>query len=466
MRKHTLTLALPVAVLSLVAAAPAAHADGEAKNVIFFLGDGMGPAAVTSARIYRYGEDGKLHMESLSRTARIKTFSEDAQTTDSAPSMAAYVTGVKMKNEVLSMTSDTVAVPPGAGGINNCTASGANGAAVATLLETAKARGKAVGAVTTTRITHATPAATYAHICHRDLENDIAAQLVPGGAGYNGQLGTGLDVIFGGGRRHFLPTTAGGRRTDGRDLTAELVAQGYTFASDKAAFDAINPAAVNKAAALVNLDHLKYEHDRAGTEPSLAEMTAKAIDVLAKDANGYFLMVEGGRIDHALHETNAIRALKDTIAFDDAIKAALDKVDLSNTLIVVTADHDHTMIINGYARRTGPTTATNAGILGLVKNVVTGQLDLDAEGMPYTILGFGNGDNRVAGARSSVAALTDDVTSAPGYHQESAVRRTPGGETHGGGDVMLMATGAGAARFKGTMDNTRVFAVLKQAFGF
>ena len=90
------------------------------------------------------------------------------------------------------------------------------------------------GAVTTTRITHATPAATFSHICHRDGENNIAAQAVPGGAGYNGALGDGVDVLLGGGRQFFLPATAGGKRTDGRDLTAELKAKGYTYVQDKA----------------------------------------------------------------------------------------------------------------------------------------------------------------------------------------------------------------------------------------
>ena len=85
------------------------------------------------------------------------------------------------------------------------------------------------------------------------------------------------------------------------------------------------------------------------------------------------------------------------MAFDDAIKAAIDKArlndpTLANTLIVVTADHDHTLVLNGYAQRTGKTTATNPGVLGLVKNYVTGLFDLDADGTPYTILGFGNGE--------------------------------------------------------------------------
>ena len=463
-----------------------AHAAGEAKNVIFFLGDGMGPTTVTAARIYKYGEDGKLKMESLERTARVITYSNDAQTTDSAPSMAAYMTGVKMNNEVLSMSPDTKAYdatnkPFFSGADSTCPTAG-NGTAVTTILELAKSKGLAVGAVTTTRVTHATPAATYSHLCHRDGENTISAQMVPGGAGYNAALGSGLDVLMGGGLKHYLPNTAAlinatdcipakackGARTDGRDLTAELTAKGYSVVTDRAGFDAL-PTSTSKLVGLFTSSHMNFELDRiAATEPSLQEMTLKAIDVLSKNSKGYFLMVEGGRIDHALHNTNAKRALEDTIAFDNAIDATLKKVDLSNTLIVVTADHDHTMIINGYGKRTGATTVSNAGILGVVKNVITGTPDNDADGTTYSNLGFGNGENRVAGARNTVAALDEITTSGKDYHQEAAVRTASGSETHGGGDVMLMATGAGVASksVKGVMVNTSVFNILKTAFGF
>ncbi|MGE5621670.1 MAG: alkaline phosphatase, partial [Bacillota bacterium] len=160
----------------------------EPKRVIFFLGDGMGMTTMTAARIYAVGEDGDLTMDTLPETAFVKTFSNDAQVTDSAPSMSAYMTGVKMNNEVLSMSSDTVAKDPIADANGNKLANACgsnNGRPVQTLLEIAKSKGLSAGVVTTTRVTHATPAATYAHICHRDLENDIAAALVPGGVGYN-----------------------------------------------------------------------------------------------------------------------------------------------------------------------------------------------------------------------------------------------------------------------------------------
>ncbi|WP_394839766.1 alkaline phosphatase [Pendulispora rubella] len=477
------------AAFAAAALAPAtAYADGEAKNVIFFLGDGMGPATVTATRIYRYGESGQLAMETLPRTARIKTFSLNAQTTDSAPSMSAYMTGVKMNNDVISMSGDTV---------RSAICAPTNGRPATTLLELAKGAGKAVGSITTTELTHATPAATYAHICNRDLARQIAVQAVPGGAGFNTALGDGVNVLMGGSQAHWLPQAD--PSTDKRDLLAEFAAKGYTVGKSKADFDALDAANTTKFIGVFSASgHLDYELDRVkknpAAQPSLADMTSKAIDILVHASKvsgdkGFFLMVEGGRIDHALHATNAKRALSDAAAFDAAIAAALAKVDLKNTLVVVTADHDHTMAINGYSRIAGPTTADNPGVLGVVKNP-DGTTVLDADGLPYTILAFGNGVRRpnVRGA-DDMKALVESKPASPvvgtgntltvdpaapaqgnpeadNYYQVAGVGTVgAGSETHGGGDVMLMAGGAGASRFKGTLDNTRVFSLVKAALG-
>ncbi|MFM4930439.1 alkaline phosphatase [Aeromonas dhakensis] len=447
------------ALLAALGGAAQAQAS-DAKNVILFIGDGMGPTVLTATRLYKVGEEGNLEIMKLARSARIKTFSNDAQTTDSAPSMAAYTTGVKMNNEVIAMSSDTKAVAPGKDvngnkGINNCTSD--NGNPVPTILELAKAAGKSVGAVTTTELTHATPAATYSHICHRDAAYAIAEQAVPGGAGFNTALGDGVDVLMGGGANHWTPynsTSNKGGRADGRDLTAELTAQGYHYVTTKDDLAGVNSG---KVLGLFSAkSHLDYELDRvakgaASTQPSLSEMTAKAIDLLSQNSQGYFLMVEGGRIDHALHGTNAKRSLTDAVALDEAVKTALGKVDLKDTLIVVTADHDHTMTINGYS-------AKGNKVLDLVKNG-DGSTQNDVDGKPFTTLVFGNGPNR-ADVRPT---LTSDQVMADDYLQETGVKL--GSETHGGGDVMLFADGAGSSRFKGTLDNTKVFGKLKEALG-
>lgn len=450
---------ISTALLAALGGAAQAQAS-DAKNVILFIGDGMGPTVLTATRLYKVGEEGNLEIMKLARSARIKTFSNDAQTTDSAPSMAAYTTGVKMNNEVIAMSSDTKAVAPGKDvngnkGINNCTSD--NGKPVPTILELAKAAGKSVGAVTTTELTHATPAATYSHICHRDAAYAIAEQAVPGGAGFNTALGDGVDVLMGGGANHWTPynsTSNKGGRADGRDLTAELTAQGYHYVTTKDDLAGVNSG---KVLGLFSAkSHLDYELDRvakgaASTQPSLSEMTAKAIDLLSQNSQGYFLMVEGGRIDHALHGTNAKRSLTDAVALDEAVKTALGKVDLKDTLIAVTADHDHTMTINGYS-------AKGNKVLDLVKNG-DGSTQNDVDGKPFTTLVFGNGPNR-ADVRPT---LTSDQVMADDYLQETGVKL--GSETHGGGDVMLFADGAGSSRFKGTLDNTKVFGKLKEALG-
>lgn len=445
-----------------------AFAAGEAKNVIFFLGDGMGPVTVTASRIYKYGEAGQLTMETLPRTARVKTYSLDGQTTDSAPSMAAYMTGVKSRNETLSMdgntfskepSSDASVTPAVANAKTNCPETG-NGASVPTILEQTIAKGKATGVVSTARLTHATPAATYSHHCNRNAEYEIARQAVPGGAGYNSALGAGVDVLMGGTSyfwRPFNVTTMPKGRPDGRDLVAELQAKGYSFAND---LTTMNAAPNGKIIALFDQagsqGHMSYELDRdPAKEPSLSQMTVKAIDALSKNTNGYFLMVEGGRIDHALHGSNAKRALADTIAFDDAIKAALAKVDLSNTLVVVTADHDHTMAFNGYSH-------LGNDILGKSTDVKTKKLAKAADGLPYTTLVFGNGGGPRKATRDDLTNV--DTSGNKDFLQEVGVPL--GSETHGGGDVNLFATGAGSKIFKGTLDNTKVYTLMKTAFGF
>ncbi|AIY43597.1 Alkaline phosphatase [Collimonas arenae] len=441
-----------------------------AKNVIFFLGDGMGITTMTAARIYKVGEDGDLTVDTLPETGFVTTYSNDAQVTDSAPSMAAYMTGVKANNEVISMSANTSARDASGksyvSGADSTCPSG-NGTPADTLLEIMKAKGYSTGVVTTTRITHATPAATYSHICHRDGENNIAAQLTPKGVGFNGKLTNGVDVIFGGGRRHFLPKTdADSKRSDSRDLVAEFKAAGYTYAANFADFDKISNSAT-KVVGLFNKDHMTYDLDRDATkEPSLAQMTGKSIDLLNSKKTGFFLMVEGGRIDHALHATNARRALQETVAFDDAIKVALDKMQqvdpgLKNTLVVVTADHDHSILLNGYAKRTGKTTSSEPGVLGVVKNVLTGQPERDINGNPYTVIGFGNGPNHLA-ARG---ALSDMQVADKDYMQESVIPTEAGGETHGGTNVFIGAQGMGAENIRGVLDNTEVFGLVKKAVG-
>ncbi|WP_313034708.1 alkaline phosphatase, partial [Massilia alkalitolerans] len=294
MRLSTLAGAALLALLTGCASVPPTSQapaqvqhDQRARNVIFFLGDGMGLNTLTAARIFHAGEAGELTIDRLPESAFVKTFSNDAMVTDSAAGMAAYMTGVKHNNGVISMSFGTRSVAPGKDANGNALVSQCEGGSPATtLLELARKRGMALGVVTNTSVTDATPASAYGHGCHRKLETDFAAMLVPGGAGYNAALGPrGLDVMFGGGAQFFTPFARGGKRADNRDLLAELGQQGFRVARDTASFNALALDAQQPAIGLFAQNHMDYDATRDGAkQPSLTEMTRKAIDLLAPHA--------------------------------------------------------------------------------------------------------------------------------------------------------------------------------------
>ncbi|MFM9863498.1 MAG: alkaline phosphatase [Micropepsaceae bacterium] len=441
-----------------------------AKNIILFVGDGMGVTTVTAARIYqgqKAGRDGvsnKLTFETLPYAAFSRTYSHDSSVTDSAPSASAMTTGIKSRNGTLNVHSNVAE--------NDCAAGLAHPAT--SIAELAERIGMATGAVTTTRLTHATPAAVYSHSAGRDWEGDadmkpddiakgcvdIARQLV------EMKAGDGLEVAMGGGRNRFLradqtdPEYADkkGTRKDGKDLTQSWLARypgKSSYVWNKQAFDALNPATAGHVLALFEPSHMQYELDRAkdkAGEPSLAEMTAKAIAILTRNPKGYFLLVEGGRIDHAHHGGNAARALDDTTAFDDAVKAALAATNARDTLIVVTADHSHVLTMAGYPSRDNP-------ILGLADDG-TGKPALANDGKPYTTLGYANGPG--AGKDGAPREdLTGVDTKAPDYRQQALV--PSGSETHGGEDVPIYASGPSAHLFQGVVDQHYIFHVMNHA---
>ena len=455
-----------------------------AKNVILFVGDGMGVSTVTAARILegqlndKPGEENRLSFEQFPNVALSKTYSWDQQTSDSAPTMTAMVTGYKAREGMLSVNHLTAR--------GECDAATIAANKLPTILEQAAAAGKATGIVSTARVTHATPAATYAHTSVRDWEHngqiasacagvanpvkDIARQLIE----VSPTVAKSLKVVLGGGREYFRhnsqfdpeDSTKKGKRTDSRDLTAEWVGTRGAkakFVFDKTAFDAATPANTDYLLGLFERSHMEYEADRANDiagEPSLTEMTEKAIDLLKKQRRGYFLHVEGGRIDHAHHAGNAQRALLDTVEFAKAIKKAYEMTDPRNTLIIVTADHSHTFTIAGYPHR-------GNDILGLTKEVPsvdgnTAEPSLASDGMPYTTLGYQNGPGASKNPRSN--DLTSVDTTALNYLQQAVVPL--GSETHAGEDVAIYATGPKAYLVRGSMEQNWIYHVMKEAFGF
>ena len=459
----------------------AAAMPGTSRNLILFVGTGYGIVPMTATRLYVNGEDGELAIDRLPETALIRTSSRNAQSADSAAAMTAYMTGVKVDNEVLSQSAETRPYddggrPHATHGETTCPTVG-NGKRVPTLLELAKASGRATGIVTTARVTQAITAASYAHLCQKDGENTIAAQLAPGGPDANPRLGEGVDVILGGGWQHFLPKDdpRGSSRSDSRDLYAEMRAKGYAVVGRQTELAAVNTVGgqpIGKLLGLFARSQMAYEIDRVATpEPSLGEMTGRAIDLLQRNAGGYLLIVEGGRIGDALDASLARKALQDGRAFDDAIAIALDRVrafdpELRNTTIVVTADHDHTLVMTGNSTTTERTIETRPGILGVLRSYDDPtRYANDASGRPYTTLVFGTGEKRVRGPRSQAPALADLALGDRNNRYEAAVETGMASASAGGSDVLLAAIGANASRFSGTIDNTQVFLLLREALG-
>ena len=475
-----------------------------AKNVILFIGDGMGVSTVTATRVYSVGVAGQLVMDQFPYTALSRTYSSDSITADSAPTMTAMMTGQNTNAGVLGLDESTE---------NSDFNGDGDGRRLRTLLEQAKQSEMRVGVVSTARITHATPAATFAHINNRDNENAIALQALPGDPTYNPALGDGIDVLFGGGRRHFVPNTvfdeeaARGSRTDGRDLRTEYQSAGYTYVDNTTEFASLGRESL-PVLGLFESSHMEWEWDRAtdaGGEPSLTAMTVKAIDLLKRGQrrrgrpnrdDGFFLMVESGRIDHAHHDGNALRALHDTQEFDKAIAAALQAVDLRDTLVMVSADHSHVFNVAGYPVRplsempypVQPCGGSNYGalagngILDLVYDVDVASRcvapSTDAGGTPYTALVYGNGPGFRGGIRVNpttdpfvgISGSTDlpgpnpTGFADPNYRQEAAVPLTS--ETHSAEEVAIYAVGPGAEFVRGTVKNTFIYRVMAWALGF
>jgi len=479
------------------AGAASAHAHGagreSARNLILFVGDGMSLPTVAAARILegqRAGGPGEEHLlafEEFPYTALSRTYNTDSQTPDSAGTMTAMATGAKTRIGMLSVGQE----------LQHGECDPGRHAELASLLEIAEAAGLDTGVVTTTRITHATPAATYAHASNRDWENDAELSSSARAAGckdiarqfLEAAVGEGPVVAMGGGRGNFQPSSEAdpeypalrGQRADGRDLVAEWQQRhpGARYAWNARQLAALDPATTPRLLALFEPEHMQYEHERAGDaggEPSLAEMTRFAIARLRTNPRGYVLVVEGGKIDHAHHAGNAFRALDETIAFSDAVRAARAASSADDTLILVTADHSHSLSFVGYPRRGNP-------ILGKVVEADAKDAQdyaRDLLGLPYTTLSYANGPGypgaselQAAGAkryphepaRALAASGRTDLagidTTLPDYLQESTLPLSS--ETHGGDDVGVWASGPGAAAVHGSIEQNEIFHLLLQA---
>ncbi|WP_432509978.1 alkaline phosphatase [Kineococcus sp. SYSU DK001] len=455
-----------------------------AKNVIFFLGDGMGQAAITGARILSKGitegkYDALLEMDTLDFRGNVTTSGCDSIATDSANSMSAYMTGHKSAVNAMGVypgnSEDPTASPR-----------------VETLAEILKrSRDMSIGIVTTAEIQDATPAAVFAHTRRRSEYLDIMDQaLTPG------QM---PDVFMGGGRASLLPQSVeGSRREDDRDLVEEFKDKGFAYAGTRTELSAVMAAGTpDKLLGTFHNGNLNVYIDREITpnpdvleqfddQPGLVEMTKAALKVLEKNDKGFFLMVEGASIDKSEHPLDGPRAVYDTIELDQAVGIAKEWAkDRDDTLIVVTADHNHAMSI------AGTHTLSKEGSPARQQNGVYADagfptyVDSDGDGFPddpnpdvQLFFGWSNHpdhpDDFAHNAVLAQPALEDPATEQafpnPDRDPGAVVQigNLPLEETncvHTVEDVFIGASGPGAQRFAKLLDNTEVFHNVCAALG-
>jgi len=421
------------------------NVDGAPKNVIVFIGDGMGVTTLTAGRIFvgqemgKFGEEHELSWDKFNHLALIKTYNTNAQVPDSAGTATAILSGYKTNIGAINVRPDK--------NLQKMFLEGCGGETLPTLTDKAKSQDKSVGIISTARLTHATPAAMYSHSASRRIEanKDLKAPFDYKGCKSISQqlVESDVDLALGGGRKEFTQSQLG----DWNGALVQTKAEMLTAPSNR------------RLLGLFTSSHMAFDADRDDTlEPSLAQMTNFAIDRLSSNAEGYVMMIEAGRIDHAHHGTNAYRALKDLQALDNAVSAAVARAG-DDTLILVTADHSHAFTFSGYPVRGNP-------ILGLARSIdpETGDAgedyNLDENGKPYTTLGYQNGPNI---RKRSSKTLTDDTVQSPDYKQQTAVNLAS--ETHGGDDVALFAYGPGADRFKGVMEQDEIGQILGDLLG-
>jgi len=464
-----------------------------AKNIILVIGDGMSLSTSTGARIMKgqnEGKDGvssKLSWDKFPHVGLSKTYNVNAMVPDSAATAFAMFSGVKTNYYTMGYDSSIKKGDP---------ESMMTAQEVKTVLEWAQDEGMKTGFVTTARVTHATPAALYAKTAHRDWEcdkllpkdgpdgvHDITAQLV------GSTRGQKINVILGGGRGSFTPSRKvhsssfssikfdyetenwNCSREDNKDMVKKWkkLHKNGEFVKTKSQLQNVDVNKTDHLLGLFSWSYMPYDDEIHAQDdmPSLVNMTSAALSFLMEksDEKGFFLMVEAGRIDHANHYALATRALTETLAMDRAVEEILSKVDTEETLIIVTADHSHTLSIGGYPGRTANITGTVVGDNGWVMKADDGQ--------PFSILSYANGpgfkklqvkDNSNSTtwkAISRAGDLQNGETAGAAFVYPGSVPTEK--ETHGGDDVGIWAIGPWAHLFHGVHEQTFIGHVMSLA---
>ncbi len=458
----------------------ATPATPKAKNVIFFLGDGMSVAHRTGARIMSKGmtegkANGRLNMDDLDRMAFIGTSSTNAIATDSANTMSAYMTGHKTAVNALGVYVDR-------------TKSTLDDPKVETIGEAVRRlTKKSVGIVTTAEVEDATPAAVVAHTRARADKPEIVGML----------FDVKPDVLLGGGSAYFLPkTTPGSKRKDDKDYIQLFKDAGYSLATDKTELAAATGTNTGKILGLfhpANMDvTLDREFLKKGTvakfpnQPGLVEMTKVALAQLSKNQDGFFLMVEGASIDKMSHPMDWERALFETIEFDQAIGVGIEFLKTHpDTLIVVTGDHTHGVSLIGTIDDDKPGTEMREKVGVYAAAGFPNYEDKNGDGYPDRVdvsrrlaMFSSNYPDYYETFRPKMDGPFEPVVQneKKEYVANEAYKNVPGAvfrqgnipkssdsAVHAVDDVVLQATGPGAEGFKGYLEESDVYRVLVDA---
>ena len=443
------TIALTVPLIGSGAAQGAGSSETAIKNVIILIPDGMANDATALARWYK---GGSLALDEMA-SGLVRTHSADAAIADSAPAGTAFATGHKSHTGYVGVLPDKATMPG-----QQAIKAGDEKKPVASILEASKLAGKATGIIATSEIMHATPADFSAHYPDRKNYDALSMQQV-----YNG-----MDVVLGGGAKYLSQEG----RKDGANLLGSIKALGYDYVTTPAALKASNS---NKLWGAFAPAGMAYEMDRdPAKEPSLAEMTAKAIEVLSKDEDGFFLMVEGSKIDWAAHANDPIGVISDVLAFDEAVKVALDfaKKD-GQTAIVAVTDHGNGGLTIGNTSTTGSydkePLSTFIGPLKKAK--------LTGEGLEAKFNAQRTNIKEVMAEYFGITDLTTEeiqaikkaepgsmnYTVGPIISKRSGIGWTTGGHT--GGDVVLYTYAPNGDRPTGVIDNTDVAKYMARVLG-
>lgn len=408
-----------------------------AKNIIILIADGQSVDVNTLTRWYKGGQS--LAIDEMA-SGLIRTHNSDTPIADSAPSATAYATGHKSQTGYIGVLPDEATLP-------GSTKGGEIKRPVANILETARLLGKATGIIATSEIMHATPAAFSSHYPSRKDYDNLSEQ----------QVYQNIDVILGGGYTFFKPQG----RKDGKDLEKEFVRLGYTVVRNAGELGKVKSGKVWGAFAEKDM---KYDFDRGADEPSLADMTKKAIEILSKDKDGFFLMVEGSKIDWAAHANDPIGMISDSLAFDAAVKVALDYAKKNgDTMVLAMTDHGNSGLTIG-----NRSTSSNYDKVKLSEFIEPlKKARLTAEAVAGTI--EKGGDIKTIMRNSfGIADLTDEeIASIKGKKGDDlhyaigpimAERAKLGFTTNGhtGEDVVLYSYLPGNKRITGVLDNTDI----------